>query len=686
MPQRSGGASDRWWIWPVLLAALPSGLAAAVVAALLQPGHGVWSPGLLASTTATGLVGGVLAGLRPRYVGGWLMLATGVAFLVGQWCEVVTVVGSADDAPVTLWIANWIYPPALVPLFVLLPLTFPDGHLPSRRWRPVAILAVLVAGLLALNGAFAQPTLSGPDGRYPNRYAVPELTGLDLVGNVLGLVTLALSLAGVASLVLRYRAASDQAREQILWVTVACLVLVAAFALDAAVALLAPSAYPAVFPVIQLAPIVVPASVAIAILRHHLFDIRVVAGRLLVYGGLTIGLLGAYAVTALGLARALPGSTELGRLTATAVVALAFAPLRGWLQDKLAHRLFGDRAEPYAALVRLSREVAGSSAAPERVLTALADSTAAALRSPWVAVELAAGDRVVANSQAGKRPPDGSAVTVLELTHAGDQVGRLVVAGRSHDSFTSADLRLLTDLALPIGAALHAVRLSMDLRASRERIVTSVEDERRRTGRDLHDSLGPRLAAIGMTVETAAELVDTDPQATRRLLSVLLEQTSTAVNEVRQLAHTQRPPALDVLGLVGALEAHLALVSPVDARLIIHGEPPKALPAAVEIAAYRIVLEAVTNVTRHADAGTCIVTLTNESEELVVEVSDDGRGFAADSRQGLGLPSMRERAEALGGQFHVGSRPDGAGTLIRATLPYAPASNPPVQRVEQART
>jgi signal transduction histidine kinase len=380
----------------------------------------------------------------------------------------------------------------------------------------------------------------------------------------------------------------------------------------------------------------------------------------------------------------LPEATDLGRLVAAAVVAIAFAPVRDWLQRKVAHRLFGDRAEPYAALVRLSRGVAGSSTTPERVLTALADSTAAAVRSPWVAVELTSADSVVASSPAGTRPPGGSDLTVLDLTHAGDRVGRLLVAARSHDAFTPADLRLLADLALPIGAALHAVRLSIDLRASRERIVTSVEDERRRTGRDLHDSLGPRLAAIAMTVETAAELVDSDPQATRRLLSVLLEQTSTAVDEVRQLAHAQRPPALDALGLVGALETHLALVSSVDARLVIRGMLPKALPAAVEIAAYRIVLEAVTNASRHAGADTCLVTLTNESADLVVEVTDDGRGIAARSPHGIGLPSMRERAEALGGHFHVGSRADGAGTVIRATLPYPPPSSPLVRPAEQA--
>jgi signal transduction histidine kinase len=668
---------------PVALAALPVALAALVlIEGLGVPG--ALSPGLLASTTAIGVVGALLAGLRPRYVGGWLLFACGTAFLVGQWCETRLAVDppGAGEVPVTAWIASWIYQPALVLLFVLVPLTFPDGRVPTPRWRPVAALGVLVAGALVLVGAFAVPTLRvGPATSYPNPYAVIALKGSEQVGDVLALATLALSAAAVVSLVLRYRAAPDDVRSQILWVTVACVVLGAAFALDATVALLVPSAYPAVFPVIQLAPVVLPVAVAVAVLRHRLFDIKVLVGRVLVYGVLTAGLLGVYAATAVGVTRVVPASPDLGRLLAAAVVALAFAPLRSRLQDVVARRLFGDRAQPYAALVRVSQEVAGPSTTPDRMLTSLAASTAAALRSPWVAVELTTGDGVRATGEAGRRADAGSEhdVAVRELTHAGDSVGRLLVAARAHDAFTVADHRLLTDLAVPIGTALHALRLSLQLRASRERLVTSVEDERRRTGRDLHDSLGPRLAAIGMTVETAAELVETDPQAARRLLSVLLQQTDAAVSEVRQLAHTQRPPVLDALGLVGALETHLVLLSPLRARLEVRGEWPETLPAAVEIAAYRIVLEAVTNVTRHAHAGLCQVALT-AGEDLQVEVTDDGDGLVPDDGQGVGLPSMRERAEELGGEFHVRPGSQGRGTVVTARLPLtatAPTVPPP---------
>src|SRR3954470_11900098 len=197
MPPRTRARSSWSGGRPVALAALPVAMAALVlVEGLGVPG--ALSPRLLASTTAIGVVGALLAGLRPRYVGGWLLLACGTAFLVGQWCEtrLAGAPPSAGGGPAPAWGAGWIYQPALVLLFVLLPLTFPDGHVPTPRWRPVAVLAVLVAAALVLVGAFAEPTLRvGPGTSYPNPYAIPALKGAEQAGDVLALVTLALSAA-----------------------------------------------------------------------------------------------------------------------------------------------------------------------------------------------------------------------------------------------------------------------------------------------------------------------------------------------------------------------------------------------------------------------------------------------------------------------------------------------------------
>ncbi len=653
------------------LAAVSVLVAAATAATVLGGGFGAsWT--LLTSTTVIAVVGALLAARRPRHPVGWLLLATGVPFLVGQGAEGLAWLGlthppSSPGEDAALWVANWIYPPALVPLFVLVALTFPDGHLPSRRWRWLAVLAAVLAVVLAVLGAFAQPTLLLGQAAVPNPHA---LAALAQVGpgamTTAGLVLLACSVAATVSLVLRWRRAPRTAQQQIMWVVLALVVLAAALGVDATVALLAPSLYSVVFPLVQLAPVVVPLAIAVAILEHQLFDIEALVSRALVYVALTFLLVGGYALAVTWAGAAFPGAAgTVARVLATAAVAVAFAPLRDGLQRIVGRRLYGDRARPYAAMTRLARQLQHPSA-PEQVLTTLVTSAAGALRSPYAALDLHGQANPVAEH--GVRPTDDRRLTRVELTQAGVALGHLTVAARGREGLTAADLRLLADLALPIGAAVHAVGLSVDLNASREQMVLSLEEERRRVGRDLHDDLGPRLAAISMQVETARDLALSDPARAHALLGELLDQTEIAVQETRRVAHAHRPPALDTLGLVPALESHLAHVAAVPVRF----EVPRALPplpAAVEVAAYRIALEAIQNVATHARAGSCTLHLTCDSQGLTLDVLDDGRGIPPDHPAGLGLQSMGERAAELGGTLSVQTGPTGRGTLVRAVLP-----------------
>ena len=189
----------------------------------------------------------------------------------------------------------------------------------------------------------------------------------------------------------------------------------------------------------------------------------------------------------------------------------------------------------------------------------------------------------------------------------------------------------------------------------------TVEEERRRLGRDLHDSLGPQLAAISMQVEAAHDLVRSDPDRTVTMLADLLDQTESAIRETRQMAHTHRPPALDALGLVAALQAHINHLTTVPARMTVPRRLPP-LPAAVEVAAYRIALEALANVVAHADARSCRLRVTHDGDRLLMEVDDDGRGITEGHQAGIGQQSMRERAEELGGSLAVHNRQDGPGT------------------------
>lgn len=655
-----------------VLVALTALLTAAATVETVRAGIMGSSWTLLTSISVIAMVGALLVARQPRHPVGWLLLAMGLPFLVGQGAAGVAAMGLAHPPPssaeeAALWVANWIFPPALVPLFVLVALVFPDGHLPSRRWRGLVFLAAAVAMVLAVFGAFAEPNLVLGGATMSNPYALAALTGVaPAVMTTTGLVLLVCSLAATFSLILRWRRAARPAQQQIMWVVLALVVLACALGVDATVALLAPSLYPAVFPLVQLTPVVVPLAIAVAILKHQLFDIEALVSRALVYVVLTLLLVGGYALAATWAGAAIPAAgATLPRILATAVVAVAFAPLREGLQRIIGRRLYGDRARPYAAMTRLARQLQQPSA-PEQVLTTLVTSAAGALRSPYAAIELLAQPCPVAEH--GERPADDRRLASVELTHAGVPLGRLTVATRGMESLAPADLRLLADLALPIGAAVHAVGLSVDLHRSREQMVLSMEEERRRVGRDLHDDLGPRLAAISMQVETARDLTLADPARARALLGELLDQTEIAVQETRRVAHAHRPPALDTLGLVPALESHMAHVAAVSVRFEVPRALP-ALPAAVEVAAYRIALEAVQNVATHARARYCTLHLAHDSQGLTLEVVDDGQGIQPDHPPGLGLQSMAERAAELGGTLTVQTDPHGHGTLVRAVLP-----------------
>jgi signal transduction histidine kinase len=326
-------------------------------------------------------------------------------------------------------------------------------------------------------------------------------------------------------------------------------------------------------------------------------------------------------------------------------------------------------------LSRLGSRLEGT-LAHDAVLPAVARTVQEALKLPYVAIELRREEGFETAAAAGDpvdRPLE------VPLVYGGEKVGRLILGPRTGDeTFGPADRRLLEDLAHQIGVAAHtvrltdeALRLSTDLQRSRERLVTAREEERRRLRRDLHDGLGPQLAGLTMTAEAARDLVSDDPERAEELLNDLVERTQSAVSDVRHLVYALRPPALDALGLLGALRAHADHHN--DGGVRVSVEAPKQLPplpAAVEVAAYRIALEAINNAERHAAARTCIVrvALDEAAAALRLEIVDDGRGIGEERGAGVGLSSMRERAAELGGWCTVEPLVSG-GTRVRAHLP-----------------
>ena len=433
--------------------------------------------------------------------------------------------------------------------------------------------------------------------------------------------------------------------------------------------------------------LVVPLCLAIAILRFRLWEIDRLINRTLVYGALTASVVATYILLVDGLGDLLQArGSALVALVATGFIAVLFQPLRARLQRGVNHLLYGERHEPYRVLTHLGQRLEGI-LPPDAVLPTIVETVAHALKLPYVAlvVRQDRADPLVAASAAS---PPGTATLTLPLIYRGEHVGQLLLSPRAPgETFTPDEQRLLADLARQASVAVHAVRLhsqalqlGADLQQARERLVAAREEERRRLRRDLHDGLGPQLASQTLTLDAARKLLRRDPETAETLLAAAGAHAQDAIADIRRLVYELRPPALDELGLVGALRTQEAQLAPMGLRLTL--DAPARLPplsAAVEVACYRIVQEALTNVARHAHAHACTVRLSmragatapaeaSDARSLYVEIGDDGVGLPAQPRAGVGLRSMRERAEELGGDCLVVSSP-GQGTLITAQLP-----------------
>jgi signal transduction histidine kinase len=354
-------------------------------------------------------------------------------------------------------------------------------------------------------------------------------------------------------------------------------------------------------------------------------------------------------------------------LIATGLVAVLFQPVRIWLQRGVNRLLYGQRDEPYAVVARLGRRLENT-LAPDAVLSAIVETVAQALNLPYAAI-LLKQDEAFTTAAVYGGPVEGP--LTLPLSYQAEAVGQLVLGPRQRgEAFTPADRRLLEDLARQVGMAAHAVRLTSDLQRSRERLVTAREEERRRLRRDLHDGLGPALGSLTLQLDTARTLFKRDPAAADALLVDLKGQVQSAITDIRRLIYALRPPTLDELGLIVAIREQVARYrQPGLSITLTTPERLPPLPAAVEVALYRIAQEALTNVVRHAHASSCALCLA-VGHDVCLEVRDDGQGLPADYRAGVGVTSMRERAAELGGACRI--EPGAAGgTRVYVRLPLA---------------
>jgi signal transduction histidine kinase len=431
--------------------------------------------------------------------------------------------------------------------------------------------------------------------------------------------------------------------------------------------------------------LLVPVSIGVAVLRYRLWDIDLIINRTLVYGMLTASIIGLYLLVVVGLGTLFSAlGNLLLSLFATGLVAVLVHPLHQRLQRAINRLMFGERDEPYRVLARLGNRLEATLAS-DGLLPTIVQTVAQALKLPYAAITYKHQGEDVLAASTGEGCAREALVRVPLVAQA-EQVGDLVLAARDPgDSLTPADLRLLHDLAPQIAVAVQAMRLTIelkqltaDLQQSRTGLVTAREEERRRLRRDLHDGLGPTLASLTFKIDAARNLLTQDSERADRLLEEVRHQTQETLAQIRRLVYNLRPPALDELGLLSALREQAASYQHRGLQIFIEAPeclPP--LPAAVEVAAYRIAREALTNVVRHAEAQQCLLRLCLHESVLTLEVSDDGKGIPDDHRIGVGWLSMHERAVELGGRCSITRGPSG-GTMVQVNFPLgvAAASSP----------
>lgn len=467
---------------------------------------------------------------------------------------------------------------------------------------------------------------------------------------------------------------ADTTRRSTLWLLVALIASVGGYFAIWVVPVIATGAPLVPYEMQALGFMAVPIAMSAAVLRHRALNIEVAVSRTVVYGALTIGALGLYlAIVAAWEALFGPTTNVWWQAVVAAVIAVLSQPVRARLQSLINKRLYGDRDDPYRVVSSLASRLENTPIVAS-MLPEIVETVAAALRLPHMAIEIQARGRSETAASVGT--PTGELYR-MPLTYHGERVGNLVVGRRSAQrELTRPDRIALAEVARHAGAAVYTARLTRDLRRSRDRLVQAREMERRRILHELHDGVGPTLAAIALGLDVSRRTVgDTTP--TGELLGRLRDELQAAIVEIRRLAHGLRPPVLDRIGLIPAIREYAGALASrtaggdedengVTIVLEVPSSMPK-LPAPVDVAAYRIICEALTNVTRHAAAKSCAVRLWVD-DDLHVEVVDDGIGLPAVAGGGVGLSSMRERATELGGECLVEADHDG-GTRVFATLP-----------------
>jgi signal transduction histidine kinase len=671
---RAVGVPARWG--PVLLVPLSGvGVLGATVAVLAAT-----PPGDVATTDASAAIGSSLTGVLLTVLAavvlrhpdsrrfGWALAGIGWFWGLTGAAEAWVRLGIAtDDALPGATLAAWLFyrGGAFLPATVaLLALLFPTGRFLPGLWGALGRAALAVMMLSALVFVLAPaPQVTRrtlPEG------VDPDPTTIEALGSLAGPVVAALVpltvvsfVVPIATVVVRHRRSRGVERDRMRWLLwgalSAGLIVVLVLLVD-----LGPLRGPALFLCVNL----VPAAMTVAVVNPSLVPIEDLLARTVVYGGLALLLVAIDLAVIAGLT-ALLGDALAQQQVVVLVLLLTVAlygPLRLRFFALVRQVMLGERGRPYDVVAGLASTLESTDAA-EAQLAAVARAVASAFGVGYVQVEV---DRVSGGTAVAIHGTPPAQTRTLPITYRDASVGRLVLPARGLRSRLSRrDERLLSDVVRQAAIAVRTGRLAEELQESRERLVVAREEERRRIRRDLHDGLGPALGGTVFQLESARLLVRRDPEAAEQQIATTSRQVREVVADVRRLVHDLRPPALDDRGLVGALRQQAELL---PLPVVVDAEDLGALPAAVEVAAFRIVSEALTNVPRHASARRAHVGVRREGAELALEVFDDGTGIPADAQAGVGLVGLRERAAELGGRSEVTCPAEG-GTVVRAWLP-----------------
>jgi signal transduction histidine kinase len=629
------------------------------------------------------ILGILIAARRPKNAIGWIYLGASLALGLSAFGQVYAIHALLVDPGVLpggrfmAWLSTGLLPVAIC-LLPFLFLLFPTGHLPSRRWRPVAWLSAVVLVFLTFGAVvFATAIWAKPFAGFNEPVTGALVQTARAVFLVAAFSFPLAMLLSFASVVVRFRRSTGDERLQLKWFVTAAAVVAITFSVGFFSETIAASA------AATLSLLFMDVAIALAILKYRLYEIDVIIGKTIVYGVLAAFITGVYVIVVVVIG-AFIGVTEGLSLLATAIVAVAFQPIRQRAQ-RVANRLvYGKRATPYEVLSEFSEHVGEAYAGEDillRMARLLAEGTGASSAVVWLrigseirpAAAWPSNDGLPApRGLAGDEVPEFDDVSVaVPVRHQGELLGVLTLTKPPNEPLSPVEQKLVNDLAAQAGLVLRNSRLIEDLRASRQRLVTAQDEERRRLERNLHDGAQQQLVALAVRVRLARTLAQRDVAQADEMLGQLESEVADALENLRDLARGIYPPLLADKGLASAVKAQSRKAAmPVTVETDGIGRYSQEFEAAV----YFCVLEALQNASKYAEASDVAVRLWQENGDLLFSVADDGRGFDKETTSlGAGLQNMSDRLAALGGTLDIRSRP-GGGTTVSGRIPVR--SNP----------